>query len=200
MLSTRQLALLGQLLLLLRDNRTVGILSISSHLILSRALIRVWSHAIHFIHEEAAAQRAEGTSLLRGSCCVHVTGAQAVCRPSRGPECSQGPSHSRTNNQETGDKLPGGSWVIFILFVQLLSSTIHSAGQAAPVGIKGPAGSRHKRAAEPRAPPPPATSHQPRSPGESQKGGAWPHNRSRCYLTLSYEVCSRTAQVCQPQE
>lgn len=77
-------------MLLLRDNRTVGILNISSHLILSRALIRVWSHAIHFIHEEAAAQRAEGTSLLRGSCCVHVTGAQAVCRPSQGPECSKG--------------------------------------------------------------------------------------------------------------
>lgn len=151
-------------------------------------------------HEEAAAQRSEGTSLLRGPCCVHVTGGRAACRPSRGPAHPPGPSHSRTDNQETGDKLPDGSRAVFILFVQLLSSTIHPVGRVAPVGIKGPVGRRHKRAAVPRAPPPPATSHQPRSPGEFQKGGAWPHNRSRCYLTLSYEVCSRTAQVCQPWE
>lgn len=109
-----------------------------------------------------------------------------------------------TKTRKQGDKLPGSSWVFSwylrcFFFLQLLSSTMHSAGQAAPEGIKGPAGSRYKSMAVPRAPPLPATSHPPLSLGDSQKGGVWSHNYSRCDLTLGLEVCSRTAQVCQPQ-
>lgn len=56
-----------------------------------------------------------------------------------------------------------------------------------PVGIKSPAGSRYKGATVPRASPThthiPATSHLPRSPGNSQKGGAWLRNCSRCHDT-----------------
>lgn len=101
--------------------------------------------------------------------------------------------------RKQGDKLPGRPWVVFPLFVQLLSSTIHSAGQAAPVGIKGPAGSRNKRATVPRVPPTPVSSHPPQSPGDSLKGAAWPRNRSRCYLTLSREVYAGQLRCASPR-
>lgn len=74
---------------------------------------------------------------------------------------------------------------------------MHSAGQAALEGIKGPAGRRHKSTAvpsvSPASYPPPAM-----QPGRVTRG-AWSYNRSRCDFTLSRELCSKPVQVCQAQ-
>lgn len=107
-------------------------------------------------------------------------------RPSRGPEMPPPPPIPITTTRKQGDKLPGSSWVVFMSFVLLSAAFVfHNAlGWAgSPQGIKGPAGSRHRSTAVPRGPPLPATSQPPRSPRDSQKGGAWSYNHSRCSLT-----------------
>lgn len=153
-------AVMTAVLLLLLDSHTVGTLSISIQLIPTRAL-RTLSY-----------MRKLWLGEVKGLGCF-----EANAEPTTPGTMQRAGRHEAQNTprslptpvpttRKQGDKLPGSSWVVFLLFVQPLCSTIHSAGQAAPVGISSPAGSRDKGARVPRGPPTPATSHPPRSPGD----------------------------------
>lgn len=136
--------------------------------ILTRAL-RAWSHETHFTHEQAVTERGKGTSSPRGKCCVLYTRS---CEAQTLPAAFPHPRRQPGNRAISSLAAPGLISFGLHSFLQLLSSTIPLAGQAAPVGIKGAAGSSHKGAFVPRGPPPPATSQPPaaHSPGDSQKG------------------------------
>ena len=108
-----------------------------------------------------------------------------------------------TKPRKQADKLPGSLWVIFklfvLLFLQLLSSTNALGRAGGPGGHQRPRWPQTQEHGGDKTSPLPATRHPPCSLGESQRGGAWSYNRSRCDFTLSRELCSKPVQVCQAQ-
>lgn len=126
-------------LLLLLDNHTVGTLSVSIYLIPTRALRTLLYMRKLWLGE------------VKGLGCFEVnvepTTPGATQRAGR-HEAQNTPRSLRTpipTTRKQGDKLPGSSWIVFLLFVQPLCSTMHSAGQAAPWAPAAPLAAETKQ-------------------------------------------------------